>query len=147
MTYRSAPKVPASLATAMTRKSTWERRMVHYYRRTAQCRPAVYFIMVLAALGMGLSSLPSTFARFMGVLCGLVATMSWLAIGATLLRWKRMRRPMISDVPVTMPEWEDTSSESASPVYLTREPEPMTWEEEREEARQKEKWTLMRRLY
>ena len=105
--YRSTPKVPASLATAMARKSTWERRMAHYYRRTAQCRPAVYFIMSLGAITMGLSLVPQSETwRGLGVLCGLIATLSWSVIGATLLRWKWMRRPMIvnATTPDSAPE-------------------------------------------
>lgn len=122
--------------------------MVHYYRRTAQCRPAVYFIMALGAITMGLSLAPtSEFWRGLGVLCGVIATLSWFVIGATLLRYKRWVRGAPTDVPVTMPEWEDTGPKPTSTVHLVREPEPLTWEEEREEARQKEKWTLMRRMY
>lgn len=87
--YRSAPSVPASLATAMSRKSTWERRMVHYYRHTCDRRPAVYFIMVLAALAMGLSSIPNNnTCHALGVLCGVLATLAWLVIGAVVMRYR-----------------------------------------------------------
>lgn len=146
--YRISPPVPASLDTAITRKSTWERRMVHYYRHTRSRRPAVYFIMVLATVTMGLSLVPgNNTCHALGVLCGALASLSWLVIGACVMRYRWWLRGTVRCTPVTMPEWKA----SAPPKEIAQEPLAMTPEEieARQLAFQRDtmKWTLMRRLY